>query len=414
LGHARLADFDLKEGYVNLNAGSFGVCPKRVREAYNRHSLAIEANPDLFLRFNYADSLAHVRRQIADLIRSDAGELAFVTNATVGVNTILRSLASTKVADKMGMAYFSTIYGACGNTVEYLVDHTKHIYSQEIPLAYPISHADILQKAEALLQSDKDINVFVFDLISSLPGVKMPWVELIQLCRKHDVYSVVDAAHGIGHVPLDLQAANPDFLVSNCHKWLYGYRSTAILHVPSRNQHLIHALPTGHGYLTDKKKKAGLGKLIGIATSEGANAFIAEFEYPGTVDMAGFLALEESIAYRASLGGEACIREYCQKLVQDGAEKVAQMLGTSVLQTEEGCSMAQVVLPIDWEADQQKMTPNERSIWLIKTAMDDYNCCFSPFVHNRMWYARLSAQIFNELKDFEYVGTVLTKLLKEM
>jgi selenocysteine lyase/cysteine desulfurase len=215
LGRERLADFDLRDGYVNLNSGSFGCCPKTVREAYNKHSLAIEACPDLFLRFDYAESLARVRKQVAKLVNCDVNELAFVTNATVGVNTVLRSLASVKVADKMGMAYFSTIYGACGNTVEYLVDSTSHIYSVEVPLIYPISHQDILNKAEECLKQDTNIKVFVFDLISSLPGVKMPWVELIQLCKKYNILSVVDAAHGIGQVPINLHESSPDFFITN-------------------------------------------------------------------------------------------------------------------------------------------------------------------------------------------------------
>jgi selenocysteine lyase/cysteine desulfurase len=197
---------------------------------------------------------------------------------------------------------------------------------------------------------------------------------------------------------------------NSSHKWFHSYRTTALLHVPERNQHLINALPTGHGYVTDKKKKAGLGKQIGIATSEGANAFIAEFEYPGTVDMAGYLAVEESIRYRESLGGEQRIMGYCQDLAKRGAALTAEKLGTEVLQVEEDCAMTQVRLPIDYNTDAQRMAPNARQMDLIHRAMTEHNCCFSPFVHNQTWYARFSAQVFNDLDDFAYVAEALLKL----
>ena len=56
-------------------------------------------------------------------------------------------------------------------------------------------------------------------MISSFPGVRMPWERLVHLCRENKVLSLVDGAHGIGHCSLShLGEIEPDFLVTSCHK----------------------------------------------------------------------------------------------------------------------------------------------------------------------------------------------------
>lgn len=47
----------------------------------------------------------------------------------------------------------------------------------------------------------------------------MPWREMVKICKRQGVWSVVDAAHSIGQeVGLDLTSAEPDFWVSVCNR----------------------------------------------------------------------------------------------------------------------------------------------------------------------------------------------------
>lgn len=63
------------------------------------------------------------------------------------------------------------------------------------------------------------VRLAVFDTVVSMPGVRVPFEALIKVCRELGVLSCVDGAHGVGHVELNLGTLDPDFFVSNCHKY---------------------------------------------------------------------------------------------------------------------------------------------------------------------------------------------------
>lgn len=54
-----------------------------------------------------------------------------------------------------------------------------------------------------ILPDQKELNsgnrfVAVIDSISSMPGVLLPWKELVKVCQEEGVWTIIDAAHSIG------------------------------------------------------------------------------------------------------------------------------------------------------------------------------------------------------------------------
>ncbi|KAL8793703.1 MAG: hypothetical protein Q9182_007654 [Xanthomendoza sp. 2 TL-2023] len=217
-GHAMRSHFQFDPSYIPLNHGAFGTYPKPVKDRLHYYQNLSESRPDDFFRFRLAQFLDPARGAIADFLGVDTGECVFLPNATTGINTVLRSLVFQK-GDVI--VHFSTIYGACEKTVEYLKETTP-VDSAQIPLNYPIGDDDVVfrfqDKIRTLKTEGRRARVAIFDTVSSLPGVRVPWERLVEACRDEGTLSLVDGAHGIGHIQLHLGKVQPDFFVSNCHK----------------------------------------------------------------------------------------------------------------------------------------------------------------------------------------------------
>lgn len=363
-------------------------------------------------------------------------------NATTGVNTVLRGLSETWAADGLDeILEFNTIYGACGKTIDYVVDSTHgRVSSRTIDLLYPISDADILARfTDTVRQSraeGKRPRVLLLDTASSIPAVVFPFQAIVKACRDLGILSLVDAAQGVGMIPFDLTALDPDFFVTNCHKWLFVPRSCAIFYVATRNQHLLlSTVPTSHGYVPRGKSNSMLQSAMPLLSSEKSR-FVELFAYVGTLDNSSYLCVKDAIEWRERvLGGEERIREYCNALARDGGIKVAEELGTWVLRTEEGtlrqCPMVNVALPlvVAPEADSKVRTdPVIRKVdtvipyhdanriweWMTKVMVDEHQT-FLPFYYyeGRFW-ARLCAQVYLDINDFEWAGKTIKGLCERV
>jgi selenocysteine lyase/cysteine desulfurase len=179
----------------------------------------MEANPDAFLRYDLPRLVDISRFAIASYVHVPLDELVLIPNATTGVNTVLRNL---KYEQGDRILYFSTLYGACEKTVEHLVETCPGIDGVRVELKYPVSDDALITQFRAAVDREKEgkVKVAVFDTVTSLPGVKMPFERLVEECRHYGILSLVDGAHGIGHLPLDLGKLDADFFVSNCHKYV--------------------------------------------------------------------------------------------------------------------------------------------------------------------------------------------------
>ena len=235
-----------------------------------------------------------------------------MANATTGVNTVLRGIPFTP---QDVILYFDFVYGACGNTVHYIAA-TTGAKAVKITVPLPATDDEILAAFEAAIPRDTvGTTIALFDTIVSLPGIRLPFERLIATCRKHNILSLVDAAHGVGHIPLDLAALDPDFFTSNCHKWLFVPRGCAFLYVAPRNRGLIKStLPTSWGY------KAG-GATSPLPEVEEDDGWAGMFTFVGTVDGSANLCVPAAIKLREKWGGEERIMKYTWQVAREGAEK---------------------------------------------------------------------------------------------
>jgi len=387
-----------------------------------------EARPDPFIRYEYPRLLDVSRAAVAALLRVPADTVVFVSNATVGVNTILRNLVWA--ADgRDELLYFDTAYPACAKAVDFAVEASAGLAAaREIPLAYPLADAAVLAAFAAAVAASRAAGrrprACLFDVVSSLPAVRFPFEALTAACRAHGVLSLVDGAQGVGLVDLDLATADPDFFVSNCHKWLHVPRGCAVLYVPRRRQALVRTtLATSHGFVGDSGG-GGRPPRPNPLPPSAKSAFVANFEFVGTLDNAPYLCVADAIRWRAEvLGGEAAVREYTWGLARRGGARVAEMLGTEVMENREGtlgrCAMVNIGLPV-WIGKREGGKPGDLVVseteaaplkeWLHETIIADHSTFIQVFLYRGRFWVRLSAQVYLDMDDFEFAGRVLQEM----
>ncbi|KAF5678332.1 isopenicillin N epimerase [Fusarium heterosporum] len=423
-GGSMKKEFMFDPEWRNLNHGSFGTYPKVIKTKFHEYQDASEARPDPFIRYEYPKLLDESRAAVAKLLNAPVDNVVFVSNATVGVNTVYRNLKWNEDGKDVIIS-FSTIYEACGKVADYLVDYFDgNVTHREVELTYPIDDDEIIRRFEETVKKieaeGKRARICTFDVVSSRPGVVFPWEEMIKTCRRLNVISMVDGAQGVGMVKLDLTAADPDFFVSNCHKWLHVPRGCAVFYVPERNQKLLPTtLATSHGYVPK------LAKRTTPLPPSSKSAFVQSFEFVGTLDNSPYLCVKDAIKWREEvLGGEEAILSYIWDLNKKGSALLAKKLGTTYMENSKGtmrnCGMANIALPI-WSGEGAEgevvISAEETQTafqWILNTLISDYKTFVSLFLHGGRFWVRVSAQVYLDIEDYEWAGDVLEKVCQRV
>lgn len=364
---------------------------------------------------------------MARLVNAPTDSVVFVNNATEGVNTVLRNLTWNDDGKDVIIS-FSTIYDACARAEDFVVDYFDgKVVVREIELDYPIEDDDVIrlfrEEVAKIEKEGKRARVAMYDIVSSNPGVVFPWEDMTRVCKELGVLSLVDGAQGIGMVHLDLSSTDPDFLVTNCHKWLHSPRGCALFYVPTRNHHLLPTtLATSRGYVP---KKPSRGRTQPMPDT-GKSPFVFNFEWVGTRDDSPYLCVKDAIEWRRDvLGGEDRILEYLWALNKKGIQHVAEVLGTEYLDNKTGtqtnCGMGNVGLPL-WvgESGRQKAKPGQTVLseedapkafnWICKKLMGEYHTFVAVFVRWDQFWVRISAQVYLDLEDYDFVAKALENL----
>ncbi|KAG0349580.1 PLP-dependent transferase [Gamsiella multidivaricata] len=391
-GRKQLQNFLFPEGFTQYNHGSFGAFPKVVQDDMFAWHNRAERDIDRWMRRDLKNALTDTRAKISDLIQCDKDELALVANTTVGVNTVLRSL-QFQPGDRI--LQLSTGYISVDKTVRYICDTHEDVKIIEVPITFPITDKELIDKVEDAVKTHqrlKDgsrIRLAMVDWISSVPAILHPVKQLVELLQSYGILVYVDGAHSIGQVHVDLGDLRPDFYITNCHKWLFSVRGSAVLYVPKRHQHLIH--PTA-------------------ITSDYKTGFENEFAWSGTQDYSSLMSIGAAIHFRKQYGEDAII-SYTHSLALEAGKVMAKILNTNTMTPEDHqvANMVNIRLPIK-NPNHPKVNPQ----YFMETLMDRFGVFTPAFKHGEHWWTRISAQIYLEVEDFVRLGNIWKEVIDEI
>lgn len=306
-------DFD---AWTYLNHGAFGGATRFASDVAAGWRTLADRQPLLFHDRELFPFIVQAVTALAAFVGvRDPKQLVLLPNATSGLHAVLHSVLTTALNkesaeddnDDRVVICFSTRYGAVRKMLQAIETESQNASRRlrilEVPLSLADSYDDaiVVRKLEAALTSaSSQVALVVVDHITSNTGVQLPVEALTTLCHAHNAPVLIDGAHALLNLPLDVDAIGADYYVGNCHKWFCSPRGAGFLHVHSRNPVAVRPRVVSHGY---------------------NDGFQSAFMWLGLQDYSPWLTLTHCIAYWEHQGVADC-RTYMHTLAQAAVERL--------------------------------------------------------------------------------------------
>ena len=380
----------LDQGVVFLNHGSFGATPLPVQEAQREHRARFEREPVRYVVEELEGLLDEARARAAAFVGCDPEGFAFVFNATMGVNTVVRSLQWSPGDELLTSTHE---YNACNNALEYVAQRSgARVVRAEVP--YPVRSED--EVVEAILSRVTDrTRLVLLSHITSPTALVLPVERIVRELEARGVDALVDGAHAPGMVPLDVARIGAAYYTGNFHKWVCAPKGAAFLHVREDRRHLIRPLVISHGANSPRQDRS---------------RFRLEMDYIGTTDPSAWLAVPEAIRFMASLDPEGWegIRRRNRAMALAARDLLCRELGeTPPAPDSMTGSMAAVRLPDLSVAEAS--APSRYHDPLQDRLIDRHGVQVPiiPFPAPPARWVRVSAQVYNSMEQYAYLARVL-------
>lgn len=387
-GRALLPLWGLDPSIAYLNHGTVGAVPLRVLALAERIRLEVERQPSQYLLRELAE--IHTGRprvesprmraaadRVAAFLGVEGKDLAFVDNATTGLNGVLRSFPLRAGDEILRLDHG---YGAIGLLAGY-VARERGATVREVSIPFP-GYSDGALLAFLRAAITPRTRIAVLDHITSESALVLPIREMAVACRERGVAVLVDGAHAPGAIQLDIGSLEVDWYVANLHKWAWSPRSCGILWAAPERQAATHPA------------------VISWGLDQG---FTTEFDWVGTRDPAPFLAAPEGIAMMREMGWDD-VRRYIHDLAVDAARRLAARWGV-VLPAPETAIGSMATLPLP-----ERAGTSADDAFRLRDALlfEDGIEVQLHAALGRLW-VRVSAQVYNEAADYDRLADAVLK-----
>jgi len=268
-------------------------------------------------------------------------------------------------------------YGAVKNIWEYVAAQ-KGLTIRTIDLPTPPKQPS--QVVQAFAEGiNHRTQVIVFSHVYCTSGLVTPVNELCQLAREYDAFSVVDGAHAVGMVPVDI--SNCDFYLSSCHKWLLAPKGVGMAYLAKPFLSLRPAI-------------------LGFGLNQ---QYPHRFDVAGTRDSTHFAGLAKAIDFQTEIGWEDHIRPYCLGL--------ASYLKNQVL---DQISEAKLMIPSDNEQSGFLTTftiPGIDHGKVVNLLWQDYRIQIVSLDAGGTPIFRISTHFYNSYNDIDKFVSALVKII---
>lgn len=369
-----------------LNHGSFGATPIAVLEKQAEWRQRMEREPVRFLARDIDANIDEARRELARFVGAQPEDLAFVPNATAGVNAVLRS-QRFEPGDELLVTTHE--YNASRNVLDYVAARSgANIVVVDVP--FPIASPDVVVERIVNAANTKT-RLLLIDHVTSQTALIFPIETIIREMHARGIEVLIDGAHAPGMLPLEIASLGVSYYTGNLHKWVCAPKGAAFLYVREDRRARIRPTSISHGANSPRTDRS---------------RFHLEFDWTGTIDPSAWLAVPEAIRFMGHVteGGWPGLMRQNRSLALQARDIICSTLGIDP-PAPDSMIGSMVSFPVsDGSADALNLDLYEK--YRIEVPIMPW-----PKWPKRL--LRISAQVYNTLADYERLATAVTAELNQ-
>ena len=273
--------FPAVEKRVYLNTAGGAPIPRPAAEAGKRYYEQSFADGDVHWD-DWLQQVEETRRKVASLINASPARIAFLGNASSGLN-----FAAHMLRGRGGVLAVTDEFPSC--TLPWL------------QLGYDVTFVQSAENGQVTADDfaaavTEETAVLCISHVQYKSGFRNDLFALGQLCRDHDLTFVVDATQSFGAFPVDVDGAGIDFFISSGYKWITSGYSVGVLCLSEAFLH-SEAFPAV-GWRSAKDPYSLICDRLDLseaasALEQGHPPFAATFSLSASLDLINLIGVDE-------------------------------------------------------------------------------------------------------------------------
>ncbi|MEP3209113.1 MAG: aminotransferase class V-fold PLP-dependent enzyme [Maribacter sp.] len=360
-------DYALKPDYINLENGYYNFVPQPTLEKFMEHVKMVNYEASYYMRTVQWDNKKSVADRLAKLVNCDAQEVVITRNTTESLDLITGGFP-WKEGDEAIFA--AQDYGAMQEHFKLMAKRYKIVNKMVSVPNHPASDEEIVALYEGQL-TPKTRLIMVSHMVN-ITGQILPIRKICDMAHRHGVEVMVDGAHCVGHIDVNIKEMDCDYYGSSLHKWL--------------------STPLGAGLLFVKKEK--ISKIWPLlAEHDREPGDISRLNHTGTHPVYTDLAINDAIDYLEMIGIDRKEKRmrYLQRYWSDQLRAVKNVVVNTPVDEHRSCGIANVGIT--------HMKPTV----LAKNLMDEFKIFTVGINRENVQGCRITPNVYtttNELDSF--------------
>ncbi|KAB0324751.1 aminotransferase class V-fold PLP-dependent enzyme [Janthinobacterium sp. PLB04] len=296
------------DAIVNLEHGYFGAMAAPVQAAFEQAVRYTNEQLSPFVRGEFTRTHVDILRQrVAALIHAEPRDILLTRSGTESMQVLITQYHGLAPGDTV--LWSNLDYPAMRTAMRWLAQR-RGVTSTQIKLSLPIGDDEIIASyAQAMRQAVKP-KLLLLSQVTPANGQQLPVQAIMALAREHGIDVLLDSAHALGQVDVDVQAMGVDFAGFNLHKWLGAPAGLGIVYIRASQLHKIEPHFGDDDYPPDDIR----GRL-----------------HMGMPPIGAILAAPAALDFHARLGGTPAKNERLAWLRHYWVSRVAQLPGVRIL-----------------------------------------------------------------------------------